>query len=113
MDIPRPAIRQANGDLLVPAQAVELLENLLHRVQRAVGKLEGQSCARPGHMETGNEIAQRQDSVNKLSASVGVIPPTVTARPVADEHYLLDTSQLLDDLKALTELLFTAGDASK
>jgi hypothetical protein len=106
MDTTQPGVRQPNGDLVIPARTAEALEHLLLQLQHDLARLHGQVITRPGEMETHQETAQRQDSVDKLSASVGVPPPTVVGRQMPDAQYLADTSELIERVQTLSRLLF-------
>lgn len=106
MDKAEPAVRQPNGDLLIPARTAEALEHLLHQLRGDLGRLHGRTITKPGEMETHDQTAQRRDSVDKLSASVGVMPPTVVGRQMAEAGYPADTSDLLERVQALSLLLF-------
>jgi hypothetical protein len=106
MDTAQPGVRQPNGDLVIPARTAEALEQLLQQLHQDLARLHGQSITRPGEMETHDETAQRQDSVDKLSASAGVSPPTVVGRQMPDAHYLADTSELIERVQTLSRLLF-------
>lgn len=101
-----PAIRQPNGDLLVPAPTARLLERVLRALEEDLMALHGKTIGEPGQMETRNETANRQQLVDSLSASVGITPPTVEARPMPDVESLADSSEPLERLRALTWLLF-------
>lgn len=104
-DIPR-ATRQPNGDLLVPAPAAWLLEQILVQLQDDLAALHGKTVAGPGLFETRDETANRQMAVDSLSASVGVKPPTVEARNMPDVHAVADKSEPLERVRALRALLF-------
>lgn len=106
MDDTLPAIRQPNGDLLVPAPTARLLERVLRGLEEELVALHGKTVGEPGQMETRNETANRQQLVDSLSASVGITPPTVKARPMPDVESLADSSEPLGRLRALTWLLF-------
>jgi hypothetical protein len=108
MDNTEPAVRQPNGDLLIPARTAETLKQMLQDLRNDLTRLEGRTIAKPGNMETRDETAHRQDAVDKLSASIGVVPPTVVARHMPDTPYMADTSDLLERLQALSSLLFDA-----
>jgi hypothetical protein len=101
-----PAIRQPNGDLLVPARTARLLEHVLQGLQQDLRELHGKTIGEPGQVETRKETANRQQVVDSLSASVGVTPPTVEARQMPDVHSLADSSEPLERLRALSWLLF-------
>lgn len=100
-----PAQRQPDGDLLIPAQTAQLLQRLLDDLEMELNRSQGQVCAAPGEMESLSETANRQDFVDKLSASAGVHGPTVQARQMASTSYLTDNSASLELLKALRRLL--------
>ena len=104
-DTPR-AIRQPNGDLLVPARTARLLQHVLHGLQEDLRALHGKAIAEPGEIESHDETANRQEAVDSLSASVGVTPPTVEARQMPEVHSRADSSEPLERLRALTCLLF-------
>jgi hypothetical protein len=104
-DIPH-AIRQPNGDLLVPERTARLLEHVLERLREDLAALHGKSVTEPGQFETRDQTANRQQAVDSLSASVGVTPPTVEARQMPDVHSLADNSGPLERLRVLHALLF-------
>jgi hypothetical protein len=101
-----PAIRQPNGDLLVPAQTARLLEHVLRGLEEDLRALHGKTIGEPGQIETHKETGHRQQLVDSLSASVGVRSPTVEARQMPEVHSLADSSEPLERLRALAWLLF-------
>lgn len=103
------AIRQPNGDLLIPAQTVQFLEEALGQLERALSRTQGQECVTPGQMENVSETAHRQDFVDKLSASANIDSPTVHARQLPSTSYLADNSQSLQLLRTLSRLLIPAS----
>lgn len=106
MDDTPPAIRQPNGDLLIPAATARLLEHVLRGLREDLAELHGKTIGEPGQIETHAEMTNRQQAVDSLSASVGITPPTVEARQLPDVHSLADSSEPLERLRALTWLLF-------
>jgi hypothetical protein len=106
MDDILSAIRQPNGDLLVPARTARLLEDVLERLREDLAALHGKSVAHPGQFETCEQTANRQQAVDSLSASVGVTPPTVEARQMPDVQWLANNSEPLERLRVLRALLF-------
>ncbi|MEJ7930723.1 hypothetical protein WG922_12120 [Ramlibacter sp. AN1015] len=100
------AIRQPNGDLLIPAETAHLLELVLERLQEEVDNMHGKTFAEPGAMETDRETANRQDSVDKLSAAMGIDGHSVSPRRRPDTHQLVDSTETRELLKAVSSLLF-------
>lgn len=101
------AMRQPNGDLLIPAQTVQFLEESLAQLERALSRTQGQECVTPGQMENLSETANRQDFVDKLSASANIDSPTVHARQLPSTSSMADNSESLQLLRALSRLLFS------
>lgn len=106
MDQPPHAIRQPNGDLLIPAPTAQLLEQVLRRLQDDLSHLHGKRVAEAGSMETSAETANRQDWVDKLSATEGLAGPSVQARHLPETYRQTDSTEPLDLLRALSGLLF-------
>ncbi|TFY99809.1 hypothetical protein [Ramlibacter rhizophilus] len=105
MDTLQPAIWQPNGDLLIPARTAQVLQRLLHQLQDDIAQLHGQTMLRSGEMETPGETAQRQDYVDKLSASAGQASPVVSGRHMPQTQHASDNSELLERLQTLSALL--------
>jgi hypothetical protein len=102
----RHAIRQPNGDLLIPAETAHLLEDVLLRLRGEIDEMQGKSIAEPGKMETDLQTANRQDSVDKLSATVGLGGHSVLPRQLPDTHQLVDSTTTRALLVAVADALF-------
>ena len=109
MERDQPAIRQPNGDLLIPAQTAQLLERALERLQEELSRAQGQECITPGRLENAGETANRQDYVDRLSASANVNGPTVHAQQMPATSAPTDNSSSIELLQALSQLLFRAS----
>ena len=104
-----PAIRQPNGDLLIPAKTAQFLERALEQLREELGRAQGQECITPGRLENAGETANRQDYVDRLSASANVHGPTVHAQQMAATSHSTDNSASLEILRTLSQLLFRAS----
>lgn len=100
------AIRQPNGDLLIPAETAHLLEVVLWRLREELDAMQGKMIAEPGKMETDLQTANRQDSVDKLSATMGMGGHSVMPLQLPDTHQLVDSTETRELLKAVAGLLF-------
>lgn len=103
---PAPAIRQANGDLLIPSGTVQLLQAALQRLEGEFAQTQGRKVAQTGSQETPRQTAYRQESVDRLSSSVGIPSPTVQEAAMPDTHYTADHTDTVVLLRQLSSLLF-------
>lgn len=106
MNAIQPAIRQSNGDLLVPAPTARLLEAALDRFLRDFQGEQGLEVREEGPLETSQQTANRQEFVDKLSASAGVTSVTVSAAPMPETARIVNHADVIGLLRQLSYLLF-------
>ncbi len=106
MQNPPPASRLPDGSLVLPPDTARFLQEALARFTAEFAGMHGRELSDEAMEESHEQTAQRQDFVDQLSASIGVVPPTVQARDMPTTHQLADSAPALQLLQALERLLF-------
>lgn len=102
---PLPLQRQPNGGLLLPAEAVQFLMGELRDLQILLGHEHGHRIEEAGRVETREETAFRQESVDQLSAAAGIKATTVEAGAMAPTIHTVDHSVAADRIDQLCKWL--------
>lgn len=100
-----PLRRQPEGDLLLPVESAHFLVGELRNLQAMLDEEHGRRIENPGRIETGQETAFRQDSVDQLSAAVGVKATTVQTTSMPVTTHTLNHSDAVERINKLCEWL--------
>lgn len=104
---PLPAAqRLPDGSLVLPAETARFLEDTLQRFATEFEALHGREVSATAQPESTAQTAQRQDFVDQLSASVGVVAPRVSTGDLALPPQVSDQAHTMILLQALRALLF-------
>jgi len=100
---PPPLQRQPNGDLLVSCQAARYLISELRELHVLLGGEHGRQIEDPARVETKQETSFRQDSVNRLSAAVGIEATLVQEEFMPSTSHTVNHSDTLEKIDRLCD----------